>query len=93
MHKEELLARFANHEMPGFDGEVDFLCYFVFKLRTELQDESCQYQRLLFKSTTGVRAVLVCLSSTKNFDNLGHVKQVQTIPFKSTESVPEIDQC
>ena len=77
MHREELLARFAAHEVPLPWTDLDFLRFFVLLLRRGLRAESLTVcGRMVFGSGPAARAVLIRHDMITSFDSAGRTTQV-----------------
>jgi PAS domain-containing protein len=74
MHREELLARFAHHDVPLPFSDLDFLRFFVFFLRGE--PTTC-YCRFILGSPAAPRGVLVRYDTHSVYDSCGRVVEVR----------------
>jgi hypothetical protein len=77
VHTEELLARFANHDLEMFCPPLDFLFFCANDTIFGLESRD-RYIRYMPRAGDGVRrTTLVCNSTKRLFDAAGRIKQVK----------------
>ena len=75
IHREELLARFANHDLTFGMSQIEFLCLVVDELLNSTADHSEKYYRQIFVVNGTVSAVLLHGSKTRTFNSIGQLTQ------------------
>jgi hypothetical protein len=77
MHEEEYRARLANHDLPLYWSDQDFLSQFVFTLRNHFRTEiGSYYMRFIVGVGDSRHGVLVRETIKNNFDAMGRVTRV-----------------
>jgi hypothetical protein len=81
VHREELLARFANHDLPFGMSDIEFLCLAVDELLNSTVDRGERYIRQIAVCNGEVRAVLLHGSRTRSYNSVGQLVQVLRRPI------------
>ena len=77
IHREELLARFANHDLTFGMSDIEFLCLCIDDLLNGMADRAERFYRQIFVCSNGaVRAVLLHGSRARTYNSVGQLVQV-----------------
>ena len=83
MQMQDLLQRFAHHDVPIPYTELDALRVFVVDFCRSFQDVTEQYVRLTIGVGDAARGMLFCITKLKAFDPFGRlIKVVSAAPLK-----------
>ena len=76
MHREELLARFARHDVPTVFTDLDAVRHFAAEMMAPLESQRVMYLRMCFGGREARRGLLVAFCKDKVFNAHGQLCQV-----------------
>ena len=90
MRKEELLSKLATQTAPLPFCELDSMRFLIVEIESRNQDLSSRFVRMIFGCGQSFRAFLVCLTTSKEFDRQGRIRQVFGLPMSRPSRLPRL---
>ncbi len=78
LHREELLARFAAHDVPTMFTDLDAVHHFSAEMAMPLESERVVYVRMCFGGREARRGLLAAFGKDQQYNALGQLCQVHT---------------
>ena len=79
LHREELLARFAAHDVPAMFTDLDAMHNFAADMSAPLESDRVLYVRMCFGGREAERGLLVAFGKDMQFNSLGQLCQVHAL--------------